>query len=554
MTGARRVKYLLPALVCGVPLIAALALHAFLAVRSWNGSFATPDAPAHFTTGVMSYDYLRGALGSNPVTFAEAFYVRYPKVAIGHWPPVYYVLQALWYLFIAPSPNSARVLSAIIAAAMALLLWRRLRRTFCPGIAPAATAIFLILPGIQEAAWDVMSDLLTGLFVLLAVWAFSDFLERPEQSRSSWMFALWSSLAILTKGSAWAIGPFAVLAPLLAARYRCFRTRSYWISGAAIIILAAPFFVIVARMGIGYPLPAPGQFASAEASNRFLAVAGLPHSATIVVCALAAVGFVFAIMSRWSNEGNNTSETTHAIVCGAWVLAQLLFLFVSPLTFESRVFVPALAPMAILTTRCIRLIQESLSHRPALAPFVPAAIACLVLAACGFRPGSRLDGFRAASDAIPFRPRGSVILVSGDVIAEGDFIAERLARDLRRTEIVLRASNALASSMWNGIDYRLRFQSAGEVRQYLLDLPVHYVVVDRSGCSDPHNRLLAEALLSAPGEFTLLGIYGVAGTRMKRAGEFAVYWNRAAGDRRPTSIRLRIAGDLGGRTLEYQVR
>ncbi|SRR6056297_1101626 len=55
-----------------------------------------PDEPAHFVTGVMVTEYLRGAEFTAPVEFAEAFYLRYPKVAFGHWPPLFYFVQAAW--------------------------------------------------------------------------------------------------------------------------------------------------------------------------------------------------------------------------------------------------------------------------------------------------------------------------------------------------------------------------------------------------------------------------------------------------------------------------
>jgi hypothetical protein len=41
---------------------------------------SVPDEAGHFTSGMMVYHYCRAPLGTDPVAFAESFYVRYPRV------------------------------------------------------------------------------------------------------------------------------------------------------------------------------------------------------------------------------------------------------------------------------------------------------------------------------------------------------------------------------------------------------------------------------------------------------------------------------------------
>jgi hypothetical protein len=200
--------------------------HWHLAAATLGADLVASDPPAHFVSGVMVYEYLRDILGgtlSQPIPFAESFYVRYPKVAIGHWPPAYYGIQALWYGLFGPAVDGALALSAVMAALLALLLFRRLRPGHGASSAAGAALMFLALPWIQRTAWAVMSDLLTGLFVFLALLAFSDLLENPRSRRAAAGFSLWSILAVLTKGTAWALGPFALLAPILAGRMSCFK-------------------------------------------------------------------------------------------------------------------------------------------------------------------------------------------------------------------------------------------------------------------------------------------------------------------------------------------
>jgi hypothetical protein len=515
-----------------------------------HGDLTAPDPPAQFTTGVMAHDYLTSALGANPVAFAESFYVRFPKVALGHWPPVYFGLQAAWYLIFPMSIPSARVLSAAIAFTMATVLFLRLRRSCGSLAACAAAAVFLSLQPIQVAAWDVMSDLLTGLFVLLALLSFSTFLDQPQRRRSAWYFALWSSAALLTKGSAFALAPFALLAPLIAWRPRCFGAFWYWASGIACAVAALPFYLLAARMGFGYsahaairPRPQP--------SFLFYPML-LQGLAPALFWALAAVGFGLAVARR--RAANGGSATTDALVAGAWILAQMLFLVALLSTWEDRVFIPSLAPAAILFAYCLRQIQSALSRWPVPSVATPAALALLTIAACGAAPIVRTEGYRAAVAAIPYRPEGCLMLVSAGSSGEGAIIAERVSHDPWRSGVVLRASRLLAESSWVGMHYRPLFADAGQVRSTLLELPVRYILLDDSMDPLPDQRLLNEAISGSPADFVLLGRFPIRSSTRGVLGDVRVYENRSAGTRRPAVVRVRLGLDRGGRTLQYRWR
>jgi hypothetical protein len=540
-----------PATVVYVLLLAiAIVLQGRMAVGVLRAGLTDADPPAQFTTGVMAHDYLRSALGSNPVAFAESFYVRFPKVALGHWPPVYFALQAAWYLVFPISPASARILSAAIALTMATTLFLRLRRS-CGSIAAcAATAVFLSLQPIQRAAWEVMSDLLTGLFVLLAVLSFSTFLENPGRRRSVWYFALWSSAALLTKGSAFALAPFALLAPLLAWRPRCFGVIWYWVGGIACAIASAPFYILVARMGFGYAASVPSIGPDPHFS-KLIYLTLLRGMAPALFWALAALGFAAALHRRWRGA-NDASATTDALLAGAWILVQVLSLMAIPLTHEQRVFIPALAPAAILFGYCVRRIQWVWGHRPVFAMAAPAVIALLCIARCGAAPIESIEGYRAAADAIPYRPEGCLMLVSADSGGEGALIAERLAHDPWRSGIVLRASRVLAESSWSGRRYRPLFADADEVRKYLMDLPVRYILLDNSMKPLPFETLVDEAVRASPQDFALLGRFPIRRSGRGYLGEVRVYENRSAGERRPFVVRVRLGLDRGGRTLAYR--
>jgi len=90
-----------------------------------------PDEAAHFVSGLMAHDYLAAIPLANPIVWAEQYYLHYPKVAIGHWPPGFYIVEALWWLIVSPSRGSALCLQAALAA-IAGLVFYRLARTLAP--------------------------------------------------------------------------------------------------------------------------------------------------------------------------------------------------------------------------------------------------------------------------------------------------------------------------------------------------------------------------------------------------------------------------------------
>jgi len=54
-----------------------------------------PDEAAHYVTGLMHHDYIAGLDLTSPLRFAENYYIHYPRICIGHWPPFFYAVQSV---------------------------------------------------------------------------------------------------------------------------------------------------------------------------------------------------------------------------------------------------------------------------------------------------------------------------------------------------------------------------------------------------------------------------------------------------------------------------
>src|SRR5260221_7305286 len=90
------------------------------AYRSGFGGHS--DEGPHYVTGLMVRDYVAHGFPASPMRFAKDYYLHYPQVAFGHWPPVFYILQAAWTLLFPVSRASLLVLMALITAVTAAAL------------------------------------------------------------------------------------------------------------------------------------------------------------------------------------------------------------------------------------------------------------------------------------------------------------------------------------------------------------------------------------------------------------------------------------------------
>src|SRR6187402_3587048 len=66
----------------------ALAVASQLLVGAYGVELGnSPDESAHFMNALLVRDYLSHGLGTSPLTFAESYYLSYPKIAPLMWPP-----------------------------------------------------------------------------------------------------------------------------------------------------------------------------------------------------------------------------------------------------------------------------------------------------------------------------------------------------------------------------------------------------------------------------------------------------------------------------------
>lgn len=511
---------------------------------TWNNEInVEPDDPAHYVTALMLHDYLRDGLPVGPMRFAEVFYAHYPKVAMGHWPPLFYVVQAAWMLLFGPSIRSDLFLMLLFSVSLATTVYILVRRVLRSEVSAFAAALLLLgMPVMQLYGGTVLADVPVALFAFWAVLFWARFLDTGR-IRSVVGFSSMTAVAILTKGNGFAL----LLVPLLTLFFnrrwdylKNVRFRLAWLP-IPFSMLWSLFTMDLVEQTMLYR---PGVSYSAIAIPFYL-------SNTFAACGaclslLAVVGGLKVIFDCWRRK---TSGLWVSIV--ALAIAVIALHSIVPIGFEMRYLLMLLPCMVLLAVQGVVTFASTLPFtRFPLARRVDALmlVVVLVFALTTFAiPPKRPSGFAEAASFLTSRPEfaKSVILVSSEGNGEGPFIARVAEFDHQRpNHIVLRASHTFADSSWNSQNYRLLMDSPNEIENYLLSVPIGVIVVDRTALTSPnlHQRLLLQAIHEHPETWKLVAVFPT--DPAKRMGEgIEVYRN--LGDAYPQHpVVIRAAGTL----------
>jgi 4-amino-4-deoxy-L-arabinose transferase-like glycosyltransferase len=231
-------------------LLGAFALFLGLAVFiHWtNGGFedefgGEPDAASHFVTGLMVRDYLASRAPASAMEYASNYYLHYPKVSLGHWPPFFYVVEGAWMLLFTVSPLSLGLMMSVLVAVLATLLSEAAREEFCTGTGLALGVLAASAPLTQSASRTVMMECLVALLVFRATLAFGRYLDTGRWLHAAW-FGVIASLACLTKGVAFFLGVLPPLGTIIRGDFRLFKRPPWWLPAFVVAALCAPWYLL----------------------------------------------------------------------------------------------------------------------------------------------------------------------------------------------------------------------------------------------------------------------------------------------------------------------
>ncbi len=470
-----------------------------------------PDEAAHYVTGLFVHD----ALGAIPRCIRErslqplkthidqkdpaGFYAHYPKVALGVWPPAFYLVQSAWTFAFHAGRLSIILLMAALAAALATQLFTALRAEVGGWLAAIGALALVSLPLIVEHYSMVMAEVLTAVFMFGAALAWGRFLD-DERARDALLFGVLAGCAIMTKGTGLALALMAPLALVLAGRWRLLARPAMWGGAALTAVIAGPWTWIFRNAGRdkgGWIETSPSWNFSREAAPYYLGKLSLAIG--VILLALLCIGVLVKILRPGSRPG-------HWASAAALVVAVLAFQIAMPVGFEARHVISALPAALMFAMAGLDALRDAVRHSRGLpeGERTPLALACctLVLAAgvaLAHRAAppdpKRWSGFAPMAEAALNDPgtKTRPVLICSDATGEGMFISELAMRDQRPGATVMRASKEVAAMDWAGRGTRTKFKNDDELIVWMQKARIGSVVVDESMPEDkrgPHHDQL----------------------------------------------------------------
>lgn len=521
---------------------------AVLALQLAGGAYANefgghPDEAGHYVTGLMMRDYALSRDWSSPMHFAQNYYVHYPKVALGHWPPVFYLAQATWTIPFGPSRASVMLLMGTLTTALAGTLYHVVARRHGRLSGLVAALVLVGLPVTQDLTGVLMADVPVALLSFWAALAFARYLDGGRW-RDSTAFGVLAGLTILTKGNGIFMALVPPLALVLSGRWRLLARPSFYWPAALVCALCGPWFAFastpkmldgISQKEVGFAYMLKGLWYYGQLHNTF----------GYGVACLAIVG----LTEHRRRFGGDHAVLGLTAVMAAMVLGVVLVSCAVPVGFEARYFLPTVAPLLVLAADGVKVLARHLlpSRRAWLDFAAFAAIACEMFTVSG----STYRGFSGVARDILTRPdlAGAVALVSSDAEGEGMFIAEVAGSERRPGHVVLRATKALARVSWAGLDYEPIYRTAAEVVEYLERVPVHLVVVDTS-ISPQAARLgqqpeLLQAVEGRHDRWEFVGSYPRVGPEGETTEAIKVFRRLGLPSAPRSPIRVQVEGDFG---------
>ena len=465
-----------------------------------------PDESAHYVTGVMVHDYIGRGFPGNPLTFAKEFYVHYPRVAFGLWPPLFHVCSGVWMLAFGTGRSSVMFMLAALTTSWAWFLYRMGRPVF--GIIGGTSSALLLvcLPLSQKWTSAVMLDMPLALVMLLAMGAYARYLET-DRTRDALVFGLCSAVALLIKYNALALALLPPLCVVITGRHHLWRSKKFWLPAAVVLVVAGPWYLFMRHL----VLYAADPGGSAPAGPEVAANAkGILFVASPVVFVLAVIGSLLLLLNCHRRlRAETTNHSSLYAVAASTVLAVFLFHSAYPL-YEARYLLPAAPALFILSWPTILHIRSVSSSRPWIAISVLIVIVAVHVLSSFFVPVKNTRAYVMVAKEVLSSglPHNGAVLVSAEAVGEGMLTAEFVMHDRRPDHYIVRASKVLATQTLMGDKYQLKYKNPEEMMTALDAIPISTVVIQAcpKGKCGGHEDLLTQTAQRYPERWQLSSV------------------------------------------------
>jgi hypothetical protein len=427
----------------------------FICSLQWDndGLWFQGDAPRHAATGLFYKDYICAGLPS-PWNYALSYYARYPVIRPTGYPPLFYLLEAVLYGILGPSPYFPKMLILFFALVAALYTTAWVRYWIDPK-GGWAGALFLLLPGVVLWSHSIMLNMPALALMIGALFHASRWMDprRPGTSTKD-KFAM-AGLGLAGILTYWPAGIMVPITISWLAGFRCWRRIWDWrllIWLAPAFLFLVPSVLVIARWEprVARWL-APGNHAF-TIENLLLYPAGVLELAPPHILALSVVGAIVGWRDRNWHCGTVLLLAWCAITYGVFSYLDVK---------DTRYILPLEVPLICFSIMTVVFVSRWMTRHSRGLPWFPKICSVIpillivIQASNAMRISDRsVSGFRQIVSYLQQFPPGEFVIYDGRY--DGVFSFYMLARDLdfRHGVLLFERLPVIATLAWKRDQYK----------------------------------------------------------------------------------------------------
>jgi len=508
-----------------------VVLFLFLTGAPTGDAFSWPDSPRHALNGAFVLDFVRDHPFRQPTAYALNYYAKYPALTILFYPPLFYVLLAVFYGLFGVSQTVALAAEFFCYAALAIGAYRLARFWLSPTLAFGASLVLVGAPEIAYWGRQVMLEI--PAFALLT-WSAVFFMRYRGERRIGWLYVAvaLAILAMYVKLTAAFILVVYLISLLHARGKDLLRDRHSYIIAVLAVVSIIPLAVLTLKFGQAN-IQSVGGIADAEVSRasisgwmwyarKFPEQIGWP-------ALLAAIAGLAAI-------GVRRKRITDHLFLLLWLAVGYVFFSAIDLK-EVRHSIVLIFPLAVMAAIGI---QQVLSRWPqAAGPAIVAIGLSTVMITFLYRPVQYVAGYKEISDYVAtVAPRNSVVVFSG--YRDGSFIFAMRTHEERRDLSTVRADKLLLKiSVRRSLGVEQKLMSHGEIASMLDKLGTAYVVAQTGFWTDLEAMKRLEEVLHSD-HFKQVRSFPMKANYHAQESEIVVYKNLGHVAQGPINLNIEI--------------
>ena len=475
--------------------------------------FYNNDETRHLMNGVFIRDLLVDRPLAHPLTYAYEYYAKYPAISVPHWPPLFYFVEALFFLLFGISVWASR-LAILGFALLGAYFWYRIAERYGPRPRALLSAfVFCLLPTIMVFESVTMLEIPQVALCLGAIFFWLRWVET-EQATDLWALAGFVVAAMLTSQSSIFLAVFLGLDFLLNFRFRLLRTWQVWAALLASVGIVLSWYLFSFRaLTLSYQRAVGQEFH--HVVNRwslFFYARNLPEQLGLILLGFACIGIGWSVLQGASRYRFLLLWVVSAYLCFTVIQEKEprhIFIWLPPLVYFSLLGVEALLPRG----RWVWLAYAAIG------------LYFLVGAVRFQRP--QLTGVQDVARFVLAQPQSDIVYYQGDL--NGAFIFYVRQLDPQKRRMVARDKQIVATNMVYA--RRPVLSTPDQVLNFFQTWGIRYAVIESTDV-DPGLALVRQVLQS--NEFEAIGTYAVHVNRgYKEAGSITVY--RFLGETRPST-------------------